>query len=75
MIAELGHFAIVLALMVSLAQTVAPLVGAQKGWADWMRVATPAATLAFGLSAISFAALTYSFVVSDFSVELVAANS
>ncbi|MEM6439067.1 MAG: heme lyase CcmF/NrfE family subunit [Pseudomonadota bacterium] len=75
MIAEFGHFALVLALMTGLAQTVVPLVGAQKGWVDWMRVGTPAAGLSFVLTAISFAALTYSFVVSDFSVELVASNS
>lgn len=75
MIAELGHFAILLALLVSLVQMTVPLVGAHKGWSDWMAVAAPAATVAFALSAVSFAALTWSFVVSDFSVQLVAANS
>ena len=75
MIAELGHFAILLALLVSLVQMTVPLVGAHKGWSDWMAVAAPAATVAFALSAVAFAALTYSFVVSDFSVQLVAANS
>ena len=75
MIAELGHFALVLALLTSLVQTVVPLVGAQKGWADWMRLASPAATVSFALTALAFAALTWSFVTSDFSVQLVAANS
>ena len=60
MIAEFGHFVLVLALMTSIAQTVVPLVGAQKGWVDWMRVGTPTAGLSFVLTAIAFAALTWS---------------
>ncbi len=75
MIAELGHFLLILAFGVSLFASVAPLVGARKGWADWMEMATPAATAMVVLIAGAFAALTYSFVVSDFSVVLVATNS
>ncbi|MDO5605047.1 MAG: heme lyase CcmF/NrfE family subunit [Paracoccus sp. (in: a-proteobacteria)] len=75
MIAELGHFALILAFAVSLFQTVVPLIGAGKGWPAWMESARPAALAQFGLVAISFAALTFSFVTSDFSVELVYANS
>ena len=40
-----------------------------------MRLAAPAASLQFLLIAFSFGALTYAFVVSDFSVQLVATNS
>ncbi|EAQ13561.1 MULTISPECIES: heme lyase CcmF/NrfE family subunit [Maritimibacter] len=75
MIAELGHLALVLAFGVAIVQTVVPLVGAQKGWSGWMAMAVPAASLQFLLIAASFAALTYSFVNSDFSVRLVALNS
>jgi cytochrome c-type biogenesis protein CcmF len=75
MIAELGHLALILAFMIALIQSVAPLVGAQKGWSDWMRLAVPAANLQFVLVAIAFAALTHAFVTSDFSVKLVAAHS
>ena len=39
MIVELGHFALILALLVALLQAVVPMVGAARGWADWMRVA------------------------------------
>ena len=75
MTAELGHFALILALVASLAQTVVPLVGAGKGWADWMRLASPAAGISFVLTLLAFAALTVAFVTSDFSVALVAENS
>ena len=75
MIVELGHFALVLAFAVAVFQAVVPLVGAGRGWADWMRVASPAACLQFLLVALSFVALTHAFVTSDFSVRLVATHS
>ena len=75
MITELGHFALILAFAVALVQMVVPLVGAHKGWSGWMAVAEPAATVQFLLTAVSFAALTHAFVTSDFSVQLVVANS
>ncbi|KMW56630.1 Cytochrome c heme lyase subunit CcmF [Candidatus Rhodobacter oscarellae] len=75
MIAELGHFALILAFVVAIVQMVVPFVGAQKGWRSWMAVAEPAASAQFFLTLASFAALTYAFVVSDFSVRLVWSNS
>ncbi len=75
MIAELGHYALILALFVALFQAVVPMIGAQKGWTDWMRFGAFAAQVQVALVGLAFAALTYSFVVSDFSVRLVAANS
>ena len=75
MINEVGHFALVLALAVALAQAVIPMVGAQNGWRDWMALAKPAAVLQFLLVALAFAALTRAFVVSDFSLLLVVNNS
>ncbi len=75
MIVELGHFALVLAFGLALLQMVVPLVGAHKGWRGWMAVAEPAAVSQFILVGFSFAALTYAFVVSDFSVRLVYLNS
>lgn len=75
MITELGHFTLILAFMVSIVQAVVPLIGAHKRLPGWMAVAEPAATTQFVLVAASFAALTYAFVVSDFSVQLVYANS
>ena len=75
MVAEIGHFALILALGIALFQTVVPMLGATRGQAAWMDSARPAAIAQFGLLAISFAALTFSFVTSDFSVALVYENS
>ena len=75
MIAELGHFALLLALGIALIQTVVPLIGAHRGWRDWMMVAEPAASAQFLFVGFAFAALTYAFVVSDFSLQVVFMNS
>ncbi|MGF1500346.1 MAG: heme lyase CcmF/NrfE family subunit [Paracoccaceae bacterium] len=75
MIAELGHFALAMAFAVALFQSVIPLWGASRGWADWMRAASPTALAQLLLIGLSFAALTHAFVVSDFSVRIVAENS
>ncbi|MDQ7080099.1 MAG: heme lyase CcmF/NrfE family subunit [Paracoccaceae bacterium] len=75
MFAELGHFSLVLAFMVAVVQMIVPMIGAQKGWKGWMEVSVPAAVAQFALTALSFAALVRAFVVSDFSVALVAKNS
>ena len=75
MITELGHFALILAFGVALVQMVVPLVGAHKGWRTWMAIAEPAATAQFLLVGFSFAALTWAFVTSDFSLQLVFENS
>jgi cytochrome c-type biogenesis protein CcmF len=71
MIAEIGHFALVLALGFALFQVVVPFVGAQRGDFAMMNSARPAALLQLGFIAIAFAALTQAFVTSDFSVALV----
>ncbi|MEM1101955.1 MAG: heme lyase NrfEFG subunit NrfE, partial [Pseudomonadota bacterium] len=75
MIVELGHFALVLAFALAVFQTVVPLVGAHRRNAGWMAAGEPAATLQFILIGFSFAALTYAFVTSDFSLKVVADNS
>ncbi|MFQ5564796.1 MAG: heme lyase CcmF/NrfE family subunit, partial [Paracoccaceae bacterium] len=75
MIAELGHFALTLAFAVALFQAVVPLVGAGRGWADWMRAAVPAAMMQFLLTGFAFAALMHAFVTLDFSVRIVAEHS
>ncbi|MDO5642894.1 MAG: heme lyase CcmF/NrfE family subunit [Paracoccus sp. (in: a-proteobacteria)] len=75
MIAEIGHFALILAFAMSLFQCLVPLIGAGQGWPAWMDAARPAALAQFGLVSVSFAALTFSFVTSDFSVALVYENS
>ena len=75
MIIELGHFALILAFAVAIVQAIIPLIGAHKRWPGWMAVAVPAANAQFFLTAFAFAALTYAFVTSDFSLRLVVQNS
>ena len=75
MIAEFGHFALILAFVVALYQMIVPMIGAAKGWQGWMDSARPAAVAQFGLTGLSFAALTVAFVTSDFSLKLVYENS
>lgn len=75
MIAELGHFALILALLTAFVQGFVPLYGAQKHRADWMALADRAAALQFALVSAAFAALIYSYVTSDFSVQNVMRNS
>ncbi len=75
MIVELGHFALILALCVAVIQTVVPMWGAQTRQAGLMAVAEPAAVMQLLLVGFAFAALTYAFVNSDFSLAVVTANS
>ena len=75
MLAEAGHFALALALAVALAQTALPLIGAGRGDATLIAFGPPAALAQAFLVAFAFGALTYSFVVSDFSLQVVASNS
>lgn len=75
MIAELGHFSLILALGFALLQTVIPLVGAHTGRMRWMQVGPTLASLQFLAIAVAFAALLHAFVTSDFSLRVVVENS
>ena len=75
MITEIGHFALVLALATSIVQSFAPLIGAHRCDAKLMAIGPVAAVTSVTLIAISFSALTYAYVTSDFSVLNVVENS
>jgi cytochrome c-type biogenesis protein CcmF len=75
MIAELGHYALVLALGIALIQSVVPIVGTRTGDRVLMRVAGTTALAQFAFVAVAFAMLTACYVVSDFSVVNVFENS
>jgi cytochrome c-type biogenesis protein CcmF len=75
MIAELGHFALVLALLVALVQSLVPLRGASRGDPALMAVAVPAAQTQALLLLIAFGALMHGFIGSDFSLANVFRNS
>ena len=57
MFAEIGHYALVLALCVALVQSVLPLIGAQRNEAALMAMAKPAALAQFALVGLAFACL------------------
>lgn len=75
MIAELGHFALILALALALVQAIVPLVGAHVNRLALMRVAGPAAQGQFVFMLVSFVCLGWLFVENDFSVVYVAMHS
>ena len=75
MIPELGHFALILALLLALAQGFLPIIGAHRGNATLMAVARPAAQGQFVFVAFAFGCLAYAFLTNDFTVENVARNS
>jgi cytochrome c-type biogenesis protein CcmF len=75
MIAELGHYALVLALALALVQSIAPVIGARKGDVALMKLADSTAVAQFGFIAFAYGALTVSYVLSDFSVQNVFENS
>jgi len=75
MIPELGNFACMLALAVTLVQGILPIAGSFNGNQRWMALARPAAGAQFLLITVAFACLVYAFVTNDFTVTYVASNS
>jgi cytochrome c-type biogenesis protein CcmF len=74
-IAETGHFALILALATALVQFVVPLYGAHKGDRALMNIAAPATLAQLALILVAFFALMHAYVTSDFSLANVAENS
>ena len=75
MIAELGHYALVLALGLALVQACVPFYGARRNDPVLLAVAGPTAVAQFVFVATAFGALTACYVTSDFSVVNVFENS
>ncbi|MFM8821300.1 MAG: heme lyase CcmF/NrfE family subunit [Phenylobacterium sp.] len=75
MIVEFGAFALILALVLSLAQAGLSIAGRTRRSLLLAGAGEGAALATFGALALAFAALIYAFVTSDFSVANVAANS
>ncbi len=75
MLPELGHFALLLALIIASLQGVLPLVGAHRGRVRWMVFADRAALVQAALLIFAFCILTIAFLRSDFSVLLTAMHS
>ena len=75
MIAELGHYALVLALALALVQVAVPAWGVRTRDVVLMGVGGSTALAQFVFVAFAFAALTWCYVSSDFSVANVFQNS
>jgi len=75
MIPELGHFALILAMVLAASQAVFGIVGAARGDLRWQAAVRPAAAGQFVLISVAIGALLHAFVNFDFSVVYVASNS
>ena len=75
MIPELGHFALILALVLAGAQTFFGIAGAARGDMRWQAVVRPAVAGQFVLVSTAIGVLIHAFVNFDFSVLYVASNS
>jgi len=75
MIAEIGHFCLIIALFMAIIQGVLPIIGAHRSISGWIAVARPAAYSQLLFMLLSYACLTYAFLVHDFSIAYVANNS
>ncbi len=75
MLIEIAHLSLILTFLLSLVQFSVPLIGAERGWVNWMRLAEKTALLQFLLTCLGFLFLMHAFIVSDFTVRLVALNS
>tara|TARA_Y100001935_G_scaffold29590_1_gene22999 strand:- start:14907 stop:16877 length:1971 start_codon:yes stop_codon:yes gene_type:complete len=75
MIIELGHYCLALVLTISLFQFLVPAIGVRYNSITLMKSSYITSYVTFILVSLSFLALTYAYISSDFSVSLVANNS
>ncbi|MBS1157723.1 MAG: Cytochrome c-type biosis protein CcmF [Proteobacteria bacterium] len=75
MIPEIGHLALIVALLVAVVLGVLPLLGVLRGSGRLMALARPAAVAQFAAVAFAYACLLQSFLSNDFSVRYVAEHS
>jgi len=74
-IPEIGHFAVIIGLVIAFIQALVPLAGTILGVQRWIAMAIPAALAQLLFIGISYGCLTWAFLVHDFSVLYVAQNS
>src|SRR6201993_3640295 len=75
MLPELGHFALILALLLAGLQAFFGIAGAMLGRERWIAAVTPAVAGQFVMVATAVGCLVASFVGNDFSVLYIAENS
>lgn len=75
MLGEIGNYCLILALCVSIMQSIIPIVGASRNRQSWMLFGRSAAYTQWFLVVASYLALTYAFYLNDFSIKYVANTS
>jgi len=75
MLPELGHFALILALLLAALQAFFGIAGPMLGRERWIAAVTPAVAGQFVMIATAVGCLVASFVANDFSVMYIAENS
>ncbi|EAT12230.1 heme lyase CcmF/NrfE family subunit [Bermanella marisrubri] len=75
MLPELGHYALILALVFSALLSVVPLLGTATGRVQWMLMSRPLAWGQFAFLLLSLVILAICFALDDFSVAYIANNS
>ncbi|NUW66691.1 heme lyase CcmF/NrfE family subunit [Vibrio coralliilyticus] len=75
MIAEIGHFAMIVSLAMAVLLSILPLVGASRNNTMLMNTARPLSWGMFLLLLLSFCVLLWAFYTNDFTLNYVATNS
>ena len=75
MLIEIGHFALILALVFALLQVILPTLGLIRANIALSQVSRPLLWMQFFWILVSFVILMNAFIVDDFSVKYVASNS
>jgi cytochrome c-type biogenesis protein CcmF len=75
MLPELGHFALILAMLLAALQAFFGIAGPMSGRDRWMAAVTPAVAGQFVMIGTAVGCLIYSFISNDFSVRYIAENS
>jgi cytochrome c-type biogenesis protein CcmF len=75
MIPEIGHFCLIIALLIALIQGVLPIAGSALNKSPWIALARPMAVGQLFFVLIAFSCLVYSFLINDFSVKYVVSHS
>ncbi|EGA68459.1 cytochrome c-type biogenesis protein CcmF [Vibrio sinaloensis DSM 21326] len=75
MIAEIGHFALIVSLAMAVLLSILPLVGASRNNTMLMNTARPLSWGMFLLLLVSFCVLLWAFYTNDFTLNYVATNS
>ena len=71
---EIGHFFVILALLLTAWQFLVLVVAGWRGWEDWIEIGV-VTTIIFFLTLLAFITILFAFVRSDFSLLLVAQHS